>query len=79
MYPYQEERHARAQALLSAVIAVYRSRISRADPATAERLRADRLAVAKERTTLSLHQEDAVQRILREYPAVLQRLEEGAP
>jgi hypothetical protein len=68
-----------ARGVLTALIGTYAARIAAADdPAEADRLLAEQLRYAAERRVLTVTDDDAVARILREYPALVRQIGEGA-
>jgi tellurite resistance protein len=76
--PQQEADFNVARETLNALVAACSARISStSDAAQAERFRRHQAHYAAQRRALAVTDDDAVQRILREYPPVLQRLREG--
>jgi hypothetical protein len=68
-----------ARQTLSALIGAYSARIAAAEDALhADRLRAARASYADERRALGVNDDAAVARILREYPALVRQIGEGA-
>jgi hypothetical protein len=67
-----------ARATLSALVAAYAERIAAADGDQVDQLRAEQARYAHERRMLTVGDDDAVARILRDYPPLVRALDADA-